>query len=97
MKEGIYHWNNDGTFRDCPEPPDVYDEIKSERIRADEKYGYERNERPEYWVDKIIKELHEVFDAMENDTPPPHDYETELKQVASLCIAAIESYRRQKE
>jgi hypothetical protein len=42
-------------------------------------------------------ELLEAQDAHVIGTEPPHDYRTEMKQVAALAVAAIESYDRQQE
>lgn len=74
----------------------IYDEIKAERVRQDEKYGYNRNEPPKYWMHAMRAESTEVYSAWENNTPPPHDYRTEMIQLAALCVAAIQSWDRQK-
>jgi hypothetical protein len=75
----------------------IYDEIKEERIRQDEKYGKDRNKPPSYWLRFTMLELLEAQDAHVIGTEPPHDYRTEMKQVAALAVAAIESYDRQQE
>jgi hypothetical protein len=74
----------------------IYDEIKAERIRQDEKYGYERNLAVSEWHNYIDMEIDEALEGFCEKTPPPHDYRTEMVQAAALFVAAIESWDRQR-
>ena len=96
MSEAQFYQWKDGIFRIYPEPVDIYDEIKAERVRQDEKCGEDRNLPPEYWSGYLLLKLYKVEDATANNTPPPNDYRTEMVQVASLAVEAIESYDRQQ-
>lgn len=75
----------------------IYDEIKAERIRQDEKYGSDRDESPEYWLSAIYDEFMETSEAWKFDVPHPHDYRTEMIQLVTLGVAAIESWDKQNE
>ena len=73
----------------------IYDEIRAERQRADSIYGKNRNLAVTEWNNLIISELDEALYGFTLSSDPPHDYRTEMIQVASLVIAAIQSWDRQ--
>ena len=75
----------------------VLTEIAEERIRQDTKYGFNRKLPPYEWYELIKHELFEAHCGYFDKTPPPHDYRTEMVQVAALCVAAIESWDLQNE
>lgn len=77
--------------------PNIFAEIRAERQRADAKYGEERNLLVHQWASLIRTELEEALTGYFKGIEPPHDYRTEMVQVASLVVAAIENYDRQRE
>lgn len=73
----------------------IYDEIQAERQRADSIYGEKRNLAVTEWENLILSELEEAMYGFTLSRDPPHDYRTEMIQVVSLVIAAIQSWDRQ--
>lgn len=98
FKMYMNQWSSDNWGElsgNSPDKPDVYKEIKEERVRQDAKYGKDRDISMASWLELIYIELQEALTGEDEGTPPPHDTRTELKQVAALCVAAMESYDRQ--
>ena len=73
----------------------VFREIRKERELQDAWYGKDRNLPPSEWMGFIGAELYEARVGLDRNFAAPHDYRTELVQVAALCVAALESYDRQ--
>ena len=73
----------------------VYEEIAKERVHQDKKYGENRNLSMVDWTELIIAEIREALVGDLEKKNPPHDFRTEIIQVAALCVAAAESYDRQ--
>lgn len=96
-----YNEGNCYVIETCPSgltivDPDIYEEIKAERIRQDEKYGKDRNLAVSEWNNLIEIEIEEALEGFAYKRQPPHDYRTEMVQVAALVVAAIESWDRQR-
>ena len=70
---------------------DIYDEIKAERKRQNEKWG-EQNHHPLYWLNILMEEVGETSQAALQLRH--EDYRREMLQCAAVAIAALESYDR---
>ena len=69
----------------------IVKEITAERERQDEKYGKDRSLSVNGWNMLIQSEISEAINGYVLNIPQPHDYRTEMVQVAALAVAAIES------
>lgn len=70
---------------------EIFNEIKKERIRQDEKWGIQ-NHSPETWFLILGEEIGEAQKAvLENDLPK---YREEMVQVVAVAVAMIECFDR---
>lgn len=83
--------------------PDIYDEIKAERVRQDEKWGgpgHDDQHVVAQWVDYITLRARRASLADGWLTNHPHTDPQEVRrcfiEVAALAIAAVESLDRQE-
>lgn len=75
---------------------DIFEDIRNEKKRQDIKWG-QQDHNPFVWLAILGEEVGEVNKAaLENfwDDEDMEDYRKELVQVATVAIAAIESYDR---
>nr|BDD44993.1 hypothetical protein 12 [Spirochaetaceae bacterium] len=79
----------------------VYDEVKAERRRQDEKWGADRTHHPLEWLAILGEEVGEVNQAAleahftgYDRTGSWGDYRKELIQVAAVAIAMVECHDR---
>ena len=74
----------------------IFDEIKNERVRQEEKWG-EQNHQPPEWLMILGEEVGEVnkaaLEAIFSNTRLT-GYREELIQVAAVAVAMIECYDR---
>ena len=77
----------------------VYEDVKKERQRQDEKWG-EQNHRPFTYLTVLMEEVGEAAQAALHLTyggPAGNGYREELVHVAAVAVAMIESYDRGKD
>lgn len=81
---------------------DVYNEVKAERYRQDEKWGANRTHHPLEWLAILGEEVGEVNEAAleahfagYDRTRGWSDYRNELIQVAAVAIAMVECHDRE--
>lgn len=70
----------------------VLEEIRNERAYQDQKWG-EQNHPAPYWLGILMEEVGEVAKGV-IDNEPQENIETELIQCAAVCVAAVQSIRR---
>lgn len=63
----------------------VLKDVDDEMLRQDEKHGPDRHHVDARWFLWVMQEIGEVAEAISDEAPPPHDVETEVRQVAALC------------
>jgi len=74
----------------------IYNQIKEERKRQDEKWG-EQNHSPEYWLVILMEEVGEASHEVCGKSKDYGAYQKEMVQVASVAVAALESFDRQRQ
>ena len=72
----------------------ILQEIRDERKRQDDKWGSQRHLPPYTWMTILMEEVGESAQAALEENP---NYEVELVQVATVAVAALESYRSQRD
>ena len=73
---------------------EILQEIRDERARQDAKWGSQRHLPPYTWMTILMEEVGESAQAALEEDP---NYEVELVQVAAVAVAALESYRLQRD
>lgn len=80
---------------------EIIEEVRLERIRQDDKWGWPRNHEPSWWLTILAEEFgefaREVCDRSFENGEWLDNMREELIQVAAVAIAAVEDLDQQAE
>lgn len=80
-----------------PDGQTVYDEIKAERERQDQRWGgpeHDDEHSASDWANLVYQYLYSAFGEAEGKRHDAEGYRGRMLQVAALAVAAIESHDR---